>query len=494
MAIAGVALVTVLLLPVDRKLAVSLVPITYLVPVIVAATQWGLRPATLASLVSVAAADFFFIPPVYSFRIDEPRDVVDLLLFLVVSLVSSNLASRLKRETDALRLRERELQKLYELSRRLAGCFTITELISAIREYLSRHLGPRGAFFVASPDGLPEESGRVPKAVRDSLQSIAAAAGAQIHTIVDSDTHDIWLVRAISSKSSVHGIIAINIGRGSERAVKTKTQGVEAILQEVSVTLQRLDIGKAMEDARSRLQAELLRDAFHGTLSHELCSPLAAIQGSASVLATVPTVQENPQARSLLEAISEEVTQLDGYIQNLLHATRVTAGGLKPRLEWADPRDIVNAAVKRAARWLCAHKVVSAFDDDLPLVNVDSGLIEEVCAQLLQNAAKYSPAGSTVSIRLSADTMGVALLVSDQGVGITPDDLRELGCRSFRSERHQAAVPGSGLGFWIASNFVKANGGTITVSSRGLGMGTTVCVSLPASQPEVSELTVRDDE
>ena len=127
-----------------------------------------------------------------------------------------------------------------------------------------------------------------------------------------------------------------------------------------------------MEDARLHLQAQLLRDAFHGTLSHELCSPLAAIRGSASVLAAMPLLGSDPQARSLVEGISDEVAQLDGFIQNLLNATRVTAGGVSPHLEWADPRDIVNAAVKGRARRLAAHKVEVEFADDLPLVKVDS--------------------------------------------------------------------------------------------------------------------------
>jgi K+-sensing histidine kinase KdpD len=495
MSLVGVALVTALLLMVDRKAAVALVPVTYLIPVTVAATQWGIWPAALASIASMAVADFFFFPPIYSFQIENPEEVIDLLLFLVVSLVSSNLASRLKRETDALRRREREMQKLYELSQRLAACFTIGDLVSAIQDYLAANLGPQAAFFVATPDSHfePPES-KAPKAVLDSVASMAAVAGAPGRTIVDATNQEVWLLRAVSTETTVHGVIAINIGNGTSEAIKSKTAGVEAIVEEVALTLQRIDIGKAMEDARLHLQAQLLRDAFHGTLSHELCSPLAAIQGSASVLATVPSVDKDAQARSLVEAISEEVAQLDGYIQNLLQATRVTAGGLKPRLEWTDPRDIIDAALKRTARRLAAHKVLSVLDEDLPLINVDSGLIEEACAQLLQNAAKYSHSGSTISVKVQADPGWVILSITDQGVGVTADEQQELGRRSFRSERHQANVPGSGLGFWIASTFVKANGGTITVSSRGPGMGTTVSIALPASDSNLSELAVLDNE
>ncbi|HLG81356.1 MAG TPA: DUF4118 domain-containing protein [Bradyrhizobium sp.] len=496
MALLGVALVTAPLLMLDRKIAVALVPVTYLVPVMVAATQWGIWPATLASIASMAAADFFFFPPYYSLQMESPEEIIDLLLFLVISLVSSNLAARLKRETDTLRRREREMQKLYEFSRRLAACFTIDDLIAAIRSYLSRNLGPQAAFFVATPDSHfePPDSQKVPNAVLDSVVSMAASAGAAGRTIVDAETHEVWLLRAVSSETVVHGVIAINIGTGSRTALQAKTAGVEAIVEEVALTLQRLDIGKAMEDARLHLQAQLLRDAFHGTLSHELCSPLAAIQGSASVLASVPAVRQDAQARPLVEGISEEVAQLDGYIRNLLQATRVSAGGLKPRLQWTDPRDIVDVAVRRTARRLAAHKVVTELDDELPLVKVDAGLIEEACGQLLQNAAKYSPSGSTISIRAHADPGWMILSVTDEGVGITPDEQRELGRRSFRSERLQASVPGSGLGFWIASTFVKSNGGTVTVSSRGQGMGTTVSIALPASQSSFSDMAELDNE
>jgi K+-sensing histidine kinase KdpD len=262
----------------------------------------------------------------------------------------------------------------------------------------------------------------------------------------------------------------------------------------VSLTLQRIDIEKAMEDARLRLQGQLLRDAFHGTLSHELCTPLAAIRGSASVLDSMPLIQKDERAHSLVEAISDEVAELDGFIQSLLNATRVTAGGVSPHLEWTDPRDIVNAAIKGRARRLAAHEVETQFADDLPLVNVDSGLIEESCGQLLENAAKYSPSGSKISVHAKCEQGDVILSISDHGVGITPDERQNLGRRSFRSQRHQATIPGSGLGFWIASTFVGANGGTIDISSPGQGKGTTASITLPGSLKKPSELTAMTNE
>lgn len=482
---AGIGLVTAVLLPLGQSFAANLVPIAYLIPVIFAATRWGIWPALVASIAGIAAADFFFFPPLYSFHVDDPQEVIDILLFLVVSLVSSNLAARLRQETETLRERESEIQHLYEFSRRLAACFTVSDLISAIQNHLARTLGPHVEFFLAMPDGHfePPESKSAPMAVRENATAMVRSVGISARTIVDEATREVWLIRAIFSQTTLQGVIAINIGHGSRATIEIKIGRVEEILEEVSLTLQRLDIGKAMEDARIHLQAQLLRDAFHGTLSHELCSPLAAIKGSASVLESMPAIQAEDRARTLVEAISEETAQLDGFIQSLLNATRVTAGGVTPHLEWADPEDVINAAIARRARRLSAHQLSMTFADDLPLIHIDSGLLEEACGQLLENAAKYSPSGSTISVNLTTEGGQVTLSISDQGVGITPDEQQYLGRRSFRSSRHQASVPGSGLGFWIASTFVQANGGTIAVLSQGHGQGTTVTISLPASHP-----------
>lgn len=494
--IVGVGLVTAILFVLNLAIATTLVPIAYVIPVIVAATRWGIWPATLASIAGMAAADFFFFTPYYSFWVDSPQEAVDLLLLLAVALVSGNLASRLRRETERLRRREKEIHDLYEFSRRLASCFTIPDLIAAIQHHLSDSLGQQAAFFVATSDGHfePPESCFASEVVQDSAAAMISETGTVSRLVLDPPTEDVWLLRAISSETKKHGVIAINIGIGSEQVIASRTRRIEAMLEEASLTLQRLDIGTAMDQARLHLQAQLLRDAFHGTLSHELCSPLAAIQGSASVLESVPAVRRDLRIRTLVEAIADETAQLDGFIKNLLNATRVTAGGVNPRLQWTDPRDIVDAAIGRRRRRLASHLIEAEFSDDLPLVHVDSGLIEEACGQLLENAAKYSPAGSLISIRARAGHGQVVLSISDQGVGITPEEQQQLGRRSFRSRRHQTTVPGSGLGFWIACTFVQANNGSVSIASRGVGQGTTVSVALPASQTSISELAALANE
>ena len=484
-----VGLTTSGLLLVTRSLPLNLVPVVYLIPVVIAATRWGTWPAIAAAVAGAAATDFFFTTPFYSFRMDDPQEIVDLLLFLFVALVSSDLASRLRQETETVRRREHEIQDLYEFSRRLAACFTVSDLISAIHNYLSGTFGQHTAFFFATLDTnlRPEPVDAVPETVRRSVAAMMKKAGFDANTITDELTNNVWLLRAVSSEHATHGVIVVNIGTDSDASIETRTRHVEAVLAEASLTLQRLDIGGAMEEAVLRLKDQLLRDAFYGNLSHELRSPLAAIRGSASVLETMPAIQNEGPVHSLIEAVTYEAERLDGFIGNLLNATRVSAGDVRPHAECADPRDVINAAIKRRTRQLAAHRLEVSFADDLPMINVDSALVEEACGQILENAAKYSPSGSTISIGTREEHGRVVVSIADQGVGITPDEQRQLGLKSFRSERHQATIPGAGLGFWIASTFIRANDGTIGILSPGQGQGATITVALPIAEIEDDE-------
>ncbi len=423
-ALACVGVATVALLLLDRLLPFSLFPIVYLIPVVIAATRWGTWPAIAAAIAGGGAADFLFFTPFYSFSIDDPQEVIDLLLFLFVALVSGHLASRLRSEKETLKQRETELHYLYEFSRRLAACFTIPDLVAAIQDHLARTLGQQALFFVARNDGHlePLEAGLVPTEVEERVGSMIAKIGLPAFTILDAPTQSIWLLRAVHSDATVHGVIAVNIGSGSQAVIAAKTNRVEAVLDEASLTLQRLDIGNAMEEAKLQLQAQLLKDALHGMLSHELRSPLSAIQGSASVLGSAPVIRNDARLYPLTEAIADEVQRLDGFIQNLVNTARVTTNSVQPRLEWADPRDIVNAVVGSRSRRLAQHHVKVEFDDDLPLVNVDSALVQESLGQLLDNAAKYSPSGSPISVAVRAYPGQVGLSVSDQGLGLTPQE------------------------------------------------------------------------
>jgi K+-sensing histidine kinase KdpD len=485
---------TLALFPLSHFFEANLATIVYLIPVMIAATRWGTWPAVAAAVASAAAADFFLYPPYYSFRLDDAKAAIDLLLFLLVALVSGDLASRLRLETETLRHREDELQYLYGFSRRLAACHTVSDLVEAIQGYLSETFGRHTAFFIpASTTAFhPDIADAAPAFVQTSAAEMMRADGAQPRLIRDETGKSLWLLCTVASADMVHGVIAVDIGGEPQAAIDERTRRVEAILLEASQTLQRLDIGSAMEEASHRLKGQLLRDALHGNLSHELRSPLAAIRGSASVLETIPSIRQESQAWPLVSTITGEAERLDSFIGNLLHATRISAGDIRPHLACADPRDVVNAAVEQRSNQLAAHDVAVSFARDLPMVNVDSALAEEACGQLLENAAKYSPHGSAISVSVGANEGHVTIEICDRGAGITAEERAQLGQRSFRGERHRNVIPGAGLGLWIASTFIKANDGTIEIESKGLGCGTTAAIILP--EAIIDEDTGSNDE
>jgi two-component system sensor histidine kinase KdpD len=200
----------------------------------------------------------------------------------------------------------------------------------------------------------------------------------------------------------------------------------------------------------------------------------------------MPSIQRDCDSHALIEAIHEQAAQLDNNICDLLHASRISASGVHPQLIWTDPTDIVATAVKQKERRLAAHRVVLDLERDATLVHVDTVLVEQALEQLLENAAKYSPAGSEIKISSRSGPAYVDISVTDRGCGLTAEEKGTLGKRCYRGERHAAAA-GSGLGLWIASTFIAANRGILFAESDGPYLGTTVTVRLPTVSEDTPE-------
>ena len=442
-------------------------------------------------------ADFFFYPPLFSFWLNDPQDVTNLLIFLFVAVVTSDLAARVRREADNLRYREKEIRDLYAFSQRLAACFTSSDLIFAIQDYLSNTLGYRAVLIAASPQGHNTElsdHGKVPERIRQAVTELMAGNEAHTRTIIDASTLSAWLIRVVSPETSGYGAIAVDLGHGPRDATEIAVRRVDAMLEQAVKTLEHLKVAEAIEQAKVKYQADMLRDALVGGVSHELRTPLASIIGSASVLDRAPAILNDGRLQALVAAIQDQASQLDTDIRNLLDATRITAKGISPRLEWTDPADIVHAAVNQKGRRLAEHPVHLDMASNLPLVKVDSVLVEQALGQLLDNAAKYSPAGSPVRISARMEQNQVVLSVTDNGVGLSSDEKTQFGRRSFRGQRHPPGSTGSGLGLWVAGNFIAANGGTLDVISHGVGLGTTVSLRLPVAFGDMPELAEAIDE
>lgn len=473
--------------------------VVYLIPVVIAATRWGIVSAIIAAVCGVLASAFFFYPPLYSFRITNPQEVINLILFIFVAVVVSQLATQLKRQLEMARQREIDLRDLYAFSRRLAVAFDVSDIHAAIEDHLATVMQRKVVLF-AGARNASGSSGRhagvaVPEPVRSEVVEAASGRHAANNGVtVTADSGDVWLIRAVSPKSSEFGVIAVNLGRASQEGSDELRIRVDAVLADATATLERLGVAHAISEARMRSQTDQLREALIGSVSHELRTPLASILGAATVLSAAPVLANEKKLRALVHDVRDEAERLNNDIQNLLDASRISSDGIKPHIEWADPADIVNSAVERCRNRMSDHRIVLNLPHDLPLIHVDPVLVEQALVQIFDNAVKYSHAGSQITVAARARDGRMILSVSDEGAGLTATEQTKIWDRFARGERLAATTSGSGLGLWIASAFIAANGGKINAVSDGPGKGTAMAIELPVTQAAVPQMEGDSDE
>ena len=476
--------------------------VIFLIPVLIAATRWGLMSALVAAVAGMMSSAFFFYPPYYSLRVRDPQEVINLLLYIFVAVVVSQLASQLKRQLELARQREVETRNLYAFMRRLAGAFAVSDIHAAIQEHLATVTQHKVVLFASARDATNAAQGRtanasVPQPVLAKVIEVASSreSSPPDETVVAEDG-DAWMVRAVSPKTAEFGMIAINLGneRESRESVSELRSRVGAVLADATTTLERLDIARAIGEARMRSQTEQLREALIESVSHELRTPLASIMGAATVLSAAPALAGEEKLKALVLDVHNEAERLNNDIQNLLDATRISSNGVTPHIEWAEPSDIINSAIDRCRRRLADRVILSDLAADLPLVHVDPVLIQQTLIQIFDNSVKYSPPGSTITVTARSADGRLTISVTDQGCGLTPPEQERMWERFERGERHIAITSGSGLGLWIANAFVEANGGILSAKSAGPGFGTTMTIDLPATQAAVPQLETDEDE
>lgn len=494
-----VGVATVLLYAIIRISGLNHGSVVYLVPVVIAAARWGVVSAIVAAICGVVASAYFFFPPLYSLRIKDPHEVLNLILFIFVAVVVSQLASRLKRQLELARQSEIDMRDLYAFSRRLAVAFDVSDIHAAIEDHLTSVMQRKVVLFAGAREASAS-SGRhggvtVPKQVLTEV--IEAASGHRDGTAgvtVTADSGEVWLVRAVSPSNLEFGVIAINFGRESQERIDALRVRVEAVLADATATLERLGVATAISEARMRSRTDDLREALIGSVSHELRTPLAAILGAATVLSAAPALASEQDLKALAHAVRDEAERLNNDIQNLLDASRISSGGVKPRVEWAEPADIINSAIERCRRRLSNRSVVCDLSPNLPLVHGDPVLLQQALVQVLDNAVKYSSPGTRITVTARAQGGRLAVSVSDEGSGLTHAERAQIWERFVRGQRHATTTSGSGLGLWIANAFIAANGGTINAVSAGPDQGSTVTIELPVTLSAVPQLETDADE
>jgi two-component system sensor histidine kinase KdpD len=461
----------------------------YLFGVVVIATRWGRGPSALASLMSVAAFDFFFIPPYYSFAVSDVQYLLTFAVMLVVALLTSGLASHKSRQAESALIREQRTAALYAMSRELITQREVNKLASVASRHIHDVFHCQVAVFLPDRDGRvhlhrgdalhfdldPKEAG-ISQWVFDHKES----AGHGTNTLSGSDS----LYLPLLGSHGAVGVLAVRSSRPAELLAPEQLHLLETFANQMALALERARLAEETQEAHVQTETERMRNAVLSSVSHDLRTPLATIVGASSAILNTTRPLSIESQHELVRSISDEAGRLDRLLKNLLDMTKLEAGAMQLRKEWHALEEVVGTALARVKSRIATHPVSTTFPDSLPLVLVDGVLIEQVLINLLENAAKYSPPASPIDVTASVKEGMIVTEVADRGPGIPRGEERRIFEKFY--QLHPDREGGVGLGLTICRGIIESHGGRIWVEARS-GGGSSFCFTLPTehNQPTV---------
>lgn len=458
----------------------------FLLGVLVCAVLWGLRASVMASLLSVLLYDFFFVPPIHTFTISRPEDVLALIVFLVVAVLTSNLTGRIRDQAEAARRREARTAALYSLSSELASAVGLQQVTEVIAHQISRNLEAEVVVLLPETDRLVQMASHPPTALTDS--EIASGTWGWRHNQAvgrGSDTlpGERRLYLPLRLAHGAIGMVALLFERESAVIDPEQRRLLDALAGQAALAVERATLVRDIEQAQLISERERLQAILLSSISHDLRTPLASILGSATSLLESNGAFDQATQRELLKTIQEEGERLNRFVGNLLDTTRLESGALKLHREWSELGEIIGTALARLQDAIAHHRMRTEVEINLPLLRLDFVLIEQVLVNLIENAAKYSSPMSTITLRAFRAGNQVVIEVEDEGIGIPAGDLEKVFDKFYRVEHGDRVIAGTGLGLSICRGIVEEHGGRIIATSpKQSGQGTIFRVLLPVEE------------
>jgi two-component system sensor histidine kinase KdpD len=462
----------------------------YLLGVVAVAARRGRGATVLASVLSVATFDVFFVPPYFSFAVSDTQYLVTFAIMLVVALVISGLTVRIRAQADAARDRERRTAALYAMSRELANTRGVDSLLAiAIRHIVD-------VFPAEVSVLLPDTTGRlaarsVPAATlrADSTEQAVAQwvfehrelAGLGTSTLPGAAALHVPL---IGSRGAV-GVLGVKPAEAHAFDSPEQLHLLETFANQTALAIERATLADEAQASQVRMETERLRNSLLSSVSHDLRTPLATITGAATTILESESRLDQRTQHELLESIRDEADRLNRLVHNLLEMTRLESGALELRRDWHPLEEVIGAALGRLAKSLGAGRVTVSIPPDLPLVSIDDVLIEQVFVNLLDNAVKYTPPDSAIRIIVTATDKSVTAEVADHGPGLPKGEETRVFDKFYRAAPDGRR--GAGLGLAICRGVVLAHGGRIWAHNLPEG-GVAFLFTLPLTDPPPAPL------
>ena len=454
----------------------------YLLTVVVVAVYLGRGPSMLAAFLGVLAFDFFFVPPFYTFAVNDTEYVLTFIGLFIVGVVISALTVRAREQADAAQNREADTALLYSLSRDLAAADSHEAIQKAMQAHLEPGFGrdaliylPAGAAMrpVLDEDTPKPAPGETELSLALWCYRHAEPAGSGTNTLPSAEP------RFLPLKTSQHtvGVLSFKPLDPTRPLTSDQRRMLDAFANQTAQAVERVSLSEQTRQIKLLQAAEKLQNALLNSISHDLRTPLVSITGALTTLETQGSSLEDKAARSLIETAREEAERLNRLVGNLLDMTRLEAGALKVKREPVDIQDMVGAALGQMEARLVGRNLRVDVPENIPLIGLDFVLIVHVLNNLLDNALKYSPENSPLEVHARVIQSEICISVVDQGTGIPPDDLERIFDKFYRVHRSEQ-VAGTGLGLAICKGIVEAHGGRIWAENRP-GGGAILTIALP---------------
>jgi len=444
----------------------------YLLGVVAVAARFGYGPSILASVLSVAAFDFFFVPPYFTFTVADRQYFITFGVMFVVALVISGLTVRIRWLADSARQRERQTAALYVMSRELADARGLDQILSISLRHIRELFHVRAVVLLPESGGTlgphPGTAGGIPLdgnelAVAQWAHEHRQMAGRGTSTLPGAGA----LYLPLRGSQQPVGVLGIRPLDPHLLETPERLRQLETFVDQMAIALERARLADAAQRAQLRAEGERLRSSLLSSVSHDLRTPLATITGVASSLLVSGESLDSAARKDLLETLREEADRLNRLVHNLLDMTRLESGALQVRKEWHPLEEVVGAALGRLAEPLRNRAVSTRLPQDLPIVAMDDVLIQQVLINLLDNAVKHTPNGSPIEIAAWPDQGAVTVEVADRGPGLASGDEERVFDKFYRGPT--ARAHGTGLGLAICRGIVEAHGGRILAENRAGG-------------------------
>ena len=440
----------------------------YLLGVVVSAVRYGPIAAVTNTVVGICAFDFFFVPPYFGFKPNDPEYYVTLPVMLIVALTLTRLASSLREQAALAEQRAQRVTELYRMSRELAAqrdcdalCTTAMRHLNDAFDGLSLILLPDAEGHLSYPKHftgpklhVPDEEMALAQWALDNGQP----AGRESARSIGADAR----FQPLPGAGGIVGVLAIRFRNWERLKTPDGRRQLETFASQIALALERARLSEAAEQAHVHIEREQLRNSLLAAISHDLRTPLATILGAASHLSG--DAPSDTRRRELAGAIVEETQHMTELITKVLDMARFEAGGLHPNVEWLVLDEITDTVLTRVQARATQHHLSVVLAPDLGLVQADPLLIQRVLLNLVENALKYTPAGSYIRIQAQRRPDDILLSVSDNGPGL-PAGLEEAVFDKFFRVHPESPAPGVGLGLTICRAIVTAHGGTIWAES-----------------------------